>query len=165
MRMSWLLTLVFAALAACGPSNAQIKEAKAASYQTAPPRLLDVALQVAQRDYKVGPIDIEGAQFATESQWYSAEGMRISAYTDGRGEFVNAGGGDVQVTLIVRVRDVDMGRVVVQVIPKTFQLVAGSPRPRELVPDDPNLPPWVLGRANTLQLAIHEEAKKLFATF
>ena len=161
MRLSWMFVLALSA-AACGPNSAMIKEAKEASYPAAPNAMVDVALQVAQRDYKIGPINIEGHEFATESQWYTPEGKRISPYDDGRGEFINAGGGDVQVTLIVSVRDLDGQRVVVQIVPKTFQLVAGSPKPRELKPDDPYLPPWVLGRANALQVAIHEEAKKLF---
>lgn len=159
-----MLMLCALALGACGPSTAQMRSAKLAQYTAAPNQLLDVAMQVAQRKYKIGPVNIERSEFATESQWYNKEGGRISAYTDGKGEYVNAGGGDVQLTLIVAVRQVDGGRVMVDVTPKTFQLVSGSPKPRELAPDDPYLPPWILGRADTLAFEIYEEAKKLFPT-
>ena len=161
MRLSWLLALALSA-AACGPNTAMIKEAKEATYPAGPNQVLDVAIQVAQRKYKIGPVNVEGSEFATESQWYTKEGNRISAYDDGRGEFISASGGDVQVTFIVRARDIDGKSVAVEIVPKTFQLITGSPKPRELAIDDPNLPPWVIGRANQLQVDIHEEAKKLF---
>lgn len=160
MRTMWLVVMLV--IGACGPSTSQIKDAKAAQYTAPGNQVMDVAIQVAQRTYKVGEVDVEGRQFATVSQWYAPTGGRISAYTDGKGEYINAGGGDIQLTLIVRVRDMEAGRVLVEVVPKTFQLIGGSPKPRELRPDDPNLPPWVLGRADTLAVAIHEEARKLF---
>ena len=47
----------------------------------------------------------------------------------------------------------------IAVTPDTLQLVAGSPQPRHLAPDDPYLPPFVLGRADALALAIYERAK------
>ncbi len=163
MRSSILyLFAVVLCVASCGPSSGQIKTAKAAQY-TAPARsLLDVALQVAQRTYKIGLIDLEKLTFATAPQWYSREGGRISPNNEGGGDFVNARGGDVQVTLVVHVREVDGGRMLVVVTAKTFELVAGSPQPRELATDDPNLPPWVLGRIDALAVEIHGEAKKLF---
>ena len=163
MRSAILCLLaVVLCVSSCGPSSTQIKTAKAAQY-TAPGRsLMDVALQVAQRTYKIGLIDLEKLTFATEPQWYAREGGRISPSNEGGGDFVNARGGDVQVTLLVKVREVDGGRMLVVVTAKTFELVAGSPQPRELATDDPNLPPWVLGRVDALAVEIHGEAKKLF---
>jgi hypothetical protein len=144
----------------CGPSSAQIKEAKSAQYEAAPNQIMDIALQVAQQTYKIGPIDVQNHRFSTEPQWYSAEGGRISPTNEGGGDFVNAGGGSVNLTLIVEAVEISAGQVVVTVTPKTLQLVDGSPQPRELKPEDPNLPPWVLGRADKLQLEIHQQAKR-----
>lgn len=163
MHTMWLVVMLLVA-GACGPSNTQIMTAKAARYRAPGTQVMDVALQVTQRTYKIGEVDLQGRQFATQSQWYAPTGGRISPNTDGRGEFINAGGGDIQLTLIVRVRDLDTGQVMVEVIPKTFQLVSGSPKPRELPPDDPNVPGWVHGRVDTLSVAIYEEAQKLFET-
>lgn len=146
----------------CGPSTKEIKMAKAAEYKAPPKHLLDLALQVAQMDYKIGAIDIEGLKFSTEPQWYTPEGGRISAYTEGNGDFVNAGGGDVQVWFVVRIRLTDKDHVVVEVTPRTFQLVAGSPQPRELTAEDPNVPGWVHGRVDSLAFAIYEQAKKRY---
>lgn len=155
------LTLVVGVMG-CGPSNAQIRTAKTAQYKAPARSVLDVAVQVAQDAYKVRDIDIENVSFVTEPQWYSPEGGRISATNEGGGDFVNAGGGDVQVWFVVRVRETAPDRVMVEITPKTMQLVGGSPQPRELKPDDPNLPPWVLGRVDSLAVAIYEQARKLY---
>ena len=40
-------------------------------------------------------------------------------------------------------------------------MLSGSPKPRELKPDDPFLPPFVLGRADELQFEIYERAQPL----
>ena len=148
-------------LIACGPSAAQIKTAKTAVYTAAPNQILDIAVQVAQRTYKVNDIDPQKRTFVTTGQWYSPEGGRRGTTNEGNGDYVNAGGGDVMLRLEVRVLDMErMGDVAVEVKPHTFQLVAGSPQPRELTEDDPNLPPWVHGRVDSLSLGIYDAAKQ-----
>ena len=47
----------------------------------------------------------------------------------------------------------------IAVTPRTWQYLAGSPQMRELAPEDPNLPPFVHGRADALAVAIHDRAK------
>lgn len=164
MRLFWLFVLAIS-VAACGPSSGQIRAAKSAQYDAPAKSVLDVALQVAQRTYKVGAMDFETLTFATVPQWYTREGGRISPTNDGvNGDFVSAGGGDVQVTLFVKVKQVEGGQMLVVVTARTYELISGSPQPRELLPDDPNLPPWVLGRIDSLSIEIHGEAKKLFPT-
>lgn len=153
-RMKWLVVLVI--LAGCGPSNSEIKTAKAAQYSAAPATLFEVALQVAERDYKVGDVDREGARFATAPQIYSPEGARQSP---GAGGFINMSAGSISLSLFVEVLEADRGNVVV-ITPKSFQFIAGSPKPRELAPDDPNLPGWVHGRVDSLAVAIYDAAKQ-----
>jgi hypothetical protein len=68
--------------------------------------------------------------------------------------------GSVRVTLHVKVIEGADHRVSVVVTPETFQVLQGSPKPRELKPDDPYLPAFVTGRADALVLAIHERAKR-----
>ncbi len=164
--MRFLFLVLALAISACGPSSGQIRAAKSAQYNAPAKSVLDVALQVAQRTYKIGAMDFETLMFATVPQWYTRDGGRISPNTDGssNGDFVNAGGGDVQVTLFVKIRQVEGGEMLVVVTAKTYELISGSPQPRELAPDDPNLPPWVLGRIDSLSVEIHDEAKKLFPT-
>ena len=162
MKLVFALAVALLVVGGCGPSAKQIQIAKAAEYQGAPQHLLDLALQVAQFDYKIGAIDIEGLKFATEPQWYSAEGGRRGTSSDANGDYAMIGGGDIQVSLVVRVRLIGKDRVVVEVTPRTFQAVSGSPQPRELAPEDPNLPGWVQGRVDSLAVAIYEQAKQRY---
>lgn len=158
------LSLLFLALCACGPSSAQIKTARTAVYNGSLNQLLDIAIQVAQRTYKVRDVDPARGTFVTEAQWYTAEGGRISPTDEGNGEFVNAGGGDVRVSFevsVVNARDAAATRYLYVIEQHTFQLVSGSPQPRELKTDDPNLPPWVKGRIDSLAVDIYEAAKAL----
>lgn len=107
------------------------------------------------RDVQNGDAQRDGNQYAlvTVPQWYNPEGGRESA---GAGDYVQVRDGSVQVRFIVELVPIDDQHVAVKVTPKTFEHVSGSPQPRELAPDDPNLPPWVLGRGDSLYLAIHK---------
>jgi hypothetical protein len=156
--MKWLALVILLVVAACGgPSTTEVRTAKTAQYAAPPVTLFDIALQVAQQDYKIGDSDPANGQFITTPQMYSAEGGRQSA---GAGGVVQYSGGSVLLSLIVEVQVIDPTHVMVVVTPKTFQAVAGSPKPRELQPTDPNLPGWVLGRADALAVAIYENAKQ-----
>ncbi|MBA3391394.1 MAG: hypothetical protein H0T89_02065 [Deltaproteobacteria bacterium] len=152
MLMVWLVAML-----GCGASNAEVRTAKSATYTVAPQTLFDTALQVTQKTYKLGEIDAANGRFATESQVYSAEGGRQSP---GAGGFVNMSDGSIMLSLFVEIVAIDDTHHAVVVTPKTFQVLTGSPKPRELAPDDPNLPPWVTGRVDSLAVAIHEQAKQ-----
>jgi hypothetical protein len=149
-----------AAMTGCGPSSAQIKTAKAAEYQTAPQTMLDLAIQVAQKTYRIGEVDPQGVRFATAPQFYTKEGGRISATNEFTGDFVRAKEGDVQLMLVVEVLATQDDKVMVNITPKTLQVVSGSPQPRPLLPTDPDLPPWIHGRVNSLAVAIYDAAKQ-----
>jgi hypothetical protein len=153
-RMKWL-ALMFMVAACGGPSNTEIKTAKSAHYKAEPQTLMQIAMQVAERDYKIGEVDEAGARFATKAQIYSAEGGRQSP---GAGGYVQMDSNSIMLSLIVEVVAAQPGNVVV-VTPKTFQMVPGSPKPRELQPDDPNVPGWVHGRVDSLAVDIHAAAK------
>lgn len=145
-----------------GPSAQQVRTAKLAEYNAQTNQLLDVAMQVAQDKYKVDPgtVDPQG-RFSTFPQWYSSEGMRRGTANEGNGDYVvNAMGGDIQLALEVQVVPGPAGRSQIAVIPHTMQLVAGSPQPRSLGPDDPNLPGWVKGRVDQLAVDIYNAAKQ-----
>jgi hypothetical protein len=165
VALSLLLSvLVLGLCVSCGPSSGQIKIAKTAVYTAAPNQILDIAVQVAQRTYKVRDIDPTKNMFITEGQWYTPEGGRIGTTDEGNGDYVNAGGGDVRVAFEVRlvpVESAESNRFSVVIEQHTFQLVSGSPQPRELKTDDPALPPWVKGRVDSLAIDIYEAAKPL----
>ena len=92
----------------------------------------------------------------TQPKWYGPEGDLESP---GAGGYVQLRDRSVQVAFIVKVERFGGGDVAVTVTPRTFQEISGSPKPRELAPDDPNLPPWVHGRADQLALDIYNKAK------
>ncbi len=155
--MKWFVIVVIVlASSACGPSTAEIRTAKSARYAADPSALFDIALQVTQRDYKIDEVDAPNVRFSTTPQIYSPEGGRQSP---GAGGFVNMSDRSVMLALIVEIRPTDAGHVIA-VTPRTFQMISGSPKPRELAPDDPNLPGWVHGRVDALTVAIHEAAKQ-----
>ena len=155
--MKYLVLVAWIGVAACGPSAAEIRTAQTATYQTTAADMYNVALQTAAEDYKIGETNDQQTVFATLPQWYSPEGGRQSA---GAGDFVQIDDGSIQLSLVVEVVELGPGRVTVTVTPVTMQHLSGSPKPRELAADDPNLPGWVTGRAESLQLAIYNHAKQ-----
>ncbi len=161
-----VLVGVMVILGCAGPSAQQVRTAKLAEYNAQTDQLLDIAMQVAQRSYKVEPGTMEfKGTFSTVPQWYSAEGMRRGTTNEGNGDYVvGMMGGDIHLSLEVRVVPGPAGRTQIAVIPHTMQLVAGSPQPRELAPEDPNLPGWVKGRVDQLSVDIYNAAKHYEAT-
>ena len=149
----WALLVV----AACGPSTAEIKTARDAAYHGDPDQLLDLAVQATKDEhYQIADMNQGEQTFITVPRWYSPEGDLESA---GAGDFVTLVDRSVQVSLIVQLSEIGANTFGFAVIPKTFQHLSGSPKPRELTPDDPNLPPFVHGRADALSLAIYQHAK------
>jgi hypothetical protein len=157
--MKWMIVLMLAVAGCTGASSAHIATAKTAEYRASSGAIFDLAIQAAQENYKLGEIDGPGKRFITAPQFYNAEGGRESA---GAGDVVQIRQGSVRVQLMVEV--FEQGEIArVAITPRTLQVVAGSPKPRELRADDPNLPPWVHGRVDALYVAIYDRAKK-FAT-
>ena len=154
------LCLCLLALLACGPSSRQVKVAKLTVYKLSSSSMMDLSMQVAQRTYQIGAVDEVARTFATQPQWYSSEGGRRGATNEGNGDYIHAGGGDVELTLIVKIETISSGKVAVTITPRTLQLISGSPQPRELDPEDPNLPGWVHGRVDALAVAIYEAARQ-----
>jgi hypothetical protein len=151
--------ILIAAIAACGPSATEVKTAKTATYHADIQQVLQLAMEAAKETYKIADTNDGEHAFITEARFYSAEGDLESP---GAGGFVSMTPGSVQVAFIVQVvPSENQGDVGVVVIPKTFQQVPGSPKPRELAPDDPALPGWVHGRVDSLSMAIYERCKGL----
>ncbi len=139
----------------CGPSTAEIKTAKATTYVGDSAEIFNAVQQVVADTYKIGDtgqVD-EGFRLITAEQWYSPEGGRQSA---GGGDFVQLVDRSVLLQLIVDVVPTESDRLVVQITPRTLQHISGSPKPRELAPDDPNLPGWVTGRVDQLHHDIYK---------
>jgi hypothetical protein len=158
--MRSVVFVAMALLVACGPSSAEIKTAKMASYSGQPAELFKIVVDTTAETYKIADAaKVDDNKFAliTHDQWYSPEGGRESS---GAGDYVTIVDRSVRLQLLVEMLDMGSGRYMVTVTPKTFQAISGSPQPRELKPDDPNLPGWVSGRVDSLQLEIHKRLQK-----
>jgi hypothetical protein len=159
-RVALFCLAAMVAVTACGPSNEQIKTAKTAQYKAPGQTLYDIAVLVTQRTYRLGQTDAQALRFMTAPQFYSKEGGRISATNEFTGDFVSARDGDVQLVLIIEVLATEANHVMVNVTPKTMQVVSGSPQPRPLEPNDPDLPPWIRGRVDSLAVDIYDAAQQ-----
>lgn len=159
-KLKQLLLIAALALAggACGASNHDVQVAKAAQYSAPADQVFDIALQTTQAEYKIGPVEAADHRFSTAPQFYSSEGGRQSP---GAGGFVGMREGSIQLTMVVDIIPTEGGHVAVVITPLAYQVIGGSPKPRELKPDDPYLPGWVHGRVDTLALAIYGKAKAL----
>lgn len=152
-RAAWIVAIA----AACGPSSAEVRTAQHTAYDADAPVILKAAMQAAQDEhYQIGEVDEANATFATVPKYFTKEG---GARTAGADNWIQLGDRGVSLTLIVTVTG-GTAPVSVDVTPKTFQIMEGSPQPRELKPDDPNLPGFVTGRVEQLSLAIYEHAKR-----
>jgi hypothetical protein len=151
------IVMLLLAVVACGASTAQVKTAKDAEYKAPPATVFELAKSVAAETYNIGDSDPATFTFATVPQFYSREGGRQSA---GAGDFVNVSPGSVRLQLVVVVADAGLQRVNVTITPKILEIVSGSPKPRELSPDDPSVPSWVAGRVDGLAVDIYERAKQ-----
>ncbi|HEY5924888.1 MAG TPA: hypothetical protein VIV11_24575 [Kofleriaceae bacterium] len=153
--MRCLMFAALCALVACGPSSAEIKTAKLANYTGEPPAMFKVVVDTTAETYKIADAGQNGESYAlvTQPQWYNPEGGRQSS---GAGDYVTIGAGSIRLELLVEMVPTESRRYMITVTPRTLQHLSGSPQPRELKPDDPNLPGWVSGRVDTLQLEIHK---------
>jgi hypothetical protein len=152
------ITVVVVALVACGPSSKQLAVARDARYATDPGALFQIAQDAALASYhKIGQADAIKGAFITLGKWYSPEGTSESA---GVGDVVKVEDGSLYVQLLVEVERVDEETVMVKVTPVVERFRLGQAQHDQLRPDDPSLPGWVQGKADTLAFAIYERAKQ-----
>ena len=135
--------------------------AKTTTYVGSPSEIFDIAEATTAQTYKIGEVQRSGPYaLITAPQWYNPEGGRQSA---GQGDFVQLVDRSILLQLLVEVVPTSENTIVVNVTPRTYQHLTGSPKPRELAPDDPNVPGWVLGRVDTLHHEIHKRLQKYVA--
>jgi hypothetical protein len=152
MRTLVMLVMVMA----CGPSNTQIRLARLAEYKAPALTIYGLAVGAASEDYKIAETDETSGRFTTQPQFYNREGGRESP---GAGDVVQIRAGSVRLEMLVEVVEANPERVSVVITPRTYEVLSGSPKPRELTIDDPSLPPWVKGRVDALAVKIYERAK------
>ena len=155
--MRWLVPVMVLGVVACGPSSAELRTAKTAMYAGDTTRLFALAAEgAADEHYKIGDVDDGHLRFETVGRFYGPEG---DLQSQGAGGYVRVDNHSVKVSFIVAITATEDDRYMITVTPRTWQYLAGSPQMRALAPEDPNLPPFVHGRADALALAIYERTR------
>lgn len=151
IRENLALLLLLLLSLSCGPSNAQVKMARAAEYPVdAYAEVFETCREVmVEQGYQLALVDPNNGLIVSRYQWYTKAGMRRS---------------DERPT----VRDGDaVFRIGVEIVPSARGIrvhvdggaqgyTAGSPVAQKYEHGDPREPPWVEGKIHALQLAIYE---------
>jgi|SRR5688500_1934497 len=151
-----LLCLVL--IVACGPTAAEIKTAREATYPASPDDVYKLAEEETAKSYPIAERMPDERVFATQPMWFSDHGRHSDDPDD-----VQRKAGNMQVSFVVLVTAEGAGAKLL-VTPKTVDYVPGKDKPSELAADDPKLPKWIRGRADKLQVAIHKRVTKAGAS-
>lgn len=139
------------ALAACGPSSAEIKQARTATYTCDVDQIVQAAVAVVKEETPpLGDVDREIGKVTSAFRWHTASGMKKAAGSAVLDE------GDLGFQLEVEVASADPGYRL-RVIPRVFSQSPDTPRGREMSREDANWPGWADGKAETVQLEIHNK--------
>jgi hypothetical protein len=149
-----ILAAAGALLAACGPSSAQLKQAREARYQG--PRdevFLDVADAVG-KEHPIDRRDSAQAALVTRGRWFEADGTYEDKVVR-QEDRMSLTDGAIFLSFTVKVvGDEPPFQVVIE--PSVDQVRSGYSAPYHMKPDDPQMPGWVQGKVDDLQLAIHQ---------
>lgn len=150
LRRLVLGMFVASALAACGPSAAQIHTARTARYQVELPAAYAAVLDaLTAQHYQLRISDRARGLFVTTSRYYEPDGTTS-------GEHVDAGA--INFGLAVEVSGDETCRAISILPVATLRRGDGLLRD-PLATDDPRLPGWVEGKIDSLYVAIHARLK------
>jgi hypothetical protein len=154
-RLSSLAVLIALAVAACGPSNSELKAAKETRYKADPNALMQAAKDVIEaKQYKLGKADAPNLTLETLGRWYNPEGQLVSENDDMR----QVPDRSLKLTLVIKfVKDGDAYLIVVG--KKLLRYFAGRPNPDTLADDDPSIPGWVQGKQDGMAFDLHDGLK------
>src|SRR5436853_1458600 len=138
LRIIAVVVLVVAAIG-CGPSGKEVQTAKAAHYRTQAGRIYSIALDVAEKKFKIYQKDDDKEIFLTLPKWYTEDGQ---SETGGAEDTVMVREGSLQVGLLVGVETDEDGRSTVRIVPVLQRYRMGL-QPQKLEPNDPSIPGWV----------------------
>ena len=152
MRL-WCLVVVVAV--ACGPSAAEIKTAKDASYAANAQEVYRVAEEETAKSYSIAERMPDELIFATKPQWFSDRGRSSDDSDEAQKK-----AGHMQVSFVVLVMPEGENRAKVSVSAKAVDYEPNKPKPKQLSTED-KLPKWVIDRANKLQVTLHKRLSSL----
>jgi hypothetical protein len=148
-----VLLFVAALLAACAPSNAEVRRAKAAEYAPDQYAAVFEACKQAliESEYQIEVEDKQRGILVSSWRMYSPEGM---AENKDRPRVQN---GSALFRIGVELAKGPHGGIIVHVDGGAQGYVTGSPVLRNFKHDDPQEPTWVEGKIDNLVFGIHEK--------
>jgi hypothetical protein len=153
-RRALLLAAAAAAVvAACGPSSTQLKQAREARYEGSRDDLFMAVVQAVEQDHEIDKLDHERGALLTKGRWHEPDGTFEDSSDVNRMQ-----SGSVFLGMLVRLDGAEPPyRVLVEA--SADQVRDGYSAPYHFKPDDPQLPGWVIGKVEDLQLKLHERLK------
>jgi len=150
------LAVALVLVAACGPSSAELKSAQDTTYSGAPATLF-AAMKSAVEDAnnKIHTSNDGELTVETLGVWYTPEGQ-IDTMIDNNIARLQ----DDSINIAYSVKLAQAGTATtykVQVVPVIGRKHGLSSAPDKIDPDDPSLPGWVAGKANSLRVHIHDK--------
>lgn len=140
----------------CGPSAGQVKTAREARYKGDPATLYAAVKAATESRHKIATSDEAALALQTEGRWYTPEGQVDTA----RGEnLARLQQNSINFSVLVRLVKGDTDSYTVSVEPIALRMSGPSSQPEPLDLKDPSVPGWVHGKADSLQLDIHERLK------
>jgi hypothetical protein len=157
-RRTFLLAVTLLATAgACGPSAAELRQARETQYSAPREQVFGAARNAVAASYPIAQEDPEAGVILTAKRWHEPDGSYLGTNDDDRRSGVNVVTESGSVELGFRVRVVgDEPPFQVVVEPVAAQVRANYSRPYEYLPDDPAMPGWIVGKVDNLQLAVHQ---------
>ncbi len=144
-----ILGILICLAGACAHSSAEVKAAREARYTPPAETLFEEVEAAVKASYEIAQADIDRLAMITLERWYNPEGAALG------GDQLTVPDGAFVVQLLVEVIE-DLGDFVVKVTPITRRVHNGQSQLEEIGPNDANLPGWVTGRVESLEVAIHK---------
>lgn len=155
MRVGAWVVVVMACGMACGPTAAEIKTARAATYEITPREVYAAAEKETARSYRLGERMPDELVFATAPQWFTDRGRPSRVPDDEQKK-----AGNMQVSFAVLVTAEGSGSKVL-VTASALDYVKDKPDPQQL--DEAALPKWLNDRTDKLRVQIHKRVQAMLS--
>jgi hypothetical protein len=156
VRRGWWIAVLWLGWPGCGPTAAEIKTARDASYQASPREVYAVAEQETAASYPIGERLPDELVFATVPQWFTDNGRQSRAPEDEQKK-----AGNMQVSFAVLVSAEGAGAKIL-ITGGAVDYVPGKREPLQL--DESALPSWVSARIDKLRVRIHKRVQATLAS-
>jgi hypothetical protein len=162
MRISnWFLptlaALAVVIVAACGGSSSnEVKTARTAHYKGDKLEIFRAVRAAVESKYKLDKSDENTLILETVGRWFTPEGQHASERLE---DIRDVPDKSIHIAYIVKVVP-DGDAYLVDIAPKWYRFMAGSPKPESLKEDDISVPGFAHEQADTLAVDIHNALKQ-----